>query len=340
MKLLWVCLDGVRIDMALPTAMDDPAFSCPDHPSDPRFSSGGADHTIPREKRADRPLARTLARLATPIVGVSDARIIPVWMTPPTDSGPGWSSLLTGSTHEQCNVWWNEFVGHQLARRPDVLSQIFFADPSARTMVAADWEAIASPAGPGPIIQQRADQQRVGQHGIVDVPIGPEGVPAADREVATRAAWILNHEGPDASVVYLQGPDDAAHTYGAESDEYRSAIWRADEHVRWLVKAVAERHEELGEDWLIVVTTDHGHKPEGGHGEDEVEVRRSFCLLHHMSESPRLKPTPPVLRSHQVCGVVLDQLGVQTGRWVSGHDTGVIRDVSGGGPTRSEAWEW
>ncbi len=101
MKLLLVCLDGVRIDLALPDAVAaDPHFAAPDHPSDPRFSVPDApDGTVPRDVAAEfGPLAPTLARLVRGGQR-SEGHITPMWITPPTDSGPGWSSILTGSTH-------------------------------------------------------------------------------------------------------------------------------------------------------------------------------------------------------------------------------------------------
>ena len=134
MKLLLICLDGVRADLALAEQVAvDPLFAAPDHPSEPRFGAGGADGTWPLATATRHGvLAPTLRRLAVGDAR-SEGRVIPMWMTPPTDSGPGWASILTGATHEECNVWWNEFVGHDLARNPDLLSRVFFANPKART---------------------------------------------------------------------------------------------------------------------------------------------------------------------------------------------------------------
>lgn len=336
MKLLFICIDGVRADVALPAAVAaDPGFAAPDHPSDQRFSTGGADSTVDVAAAAGL-LMPTLARLHT-AAGHSEGRIIPMWMTPPTDSGPGWSSILTGSTHEECNVWWNEFVGHDLARRPDILSRVYFANPAARTMVAATWDAFVK--APGPILQARTDQQRTGQHQVFHPGIS-RGIGVSDAEVAEWAAWRLLHEGPDASVVYFEGVDAAGHEFGADSEEYRCAMRQADEWTRHLVKAVSERHEQLGEDWLIAVTTDHGHKPEGGHGEDEVEVRRSFLITHRVGgRLPEPLAAASVLRSEQVMWLLLDALGIRQGSW-DAEDVGVRRDVEPVGPTRDPSFEW
>lgn len=340
MKLLLICLDGVRVDLALPHAVAaDPAFAAPDHAADPRFSAGGADGTLPLGEAADLgPIAPTLARLAAGD-SRSEGTIIPMWMTPPTDSGPGWASILTGSRHEESNVWWNEFVGHHLAKRPDILSRIFFANPSARTLAAATWDAFVAPHGPGPIIHQRVDQQRTGQHQLF-LPDPSRGIDAADAAVCQWATWRLSHEGPDASVVYLEGVDAAGHEHGADSVHYREAIKRVDEWTRHMVKAVSERHEQLAEDWLVVVTTDHGHKAGGGHGEDEVEVRRSFVIAHRVG-GPLPEPIRKAgsLRSHEVMNLLLDSIGVRQG-WIEGDGIGELRDFDTTGPTRDLHFEW
>lgn len=340
MKLLLICLDGVRADLALPEAVAaNPRFAAPDHAADERFSSGGADHSLSvDEARGLGPIAPTLVRLADGDEA-SEGTVIPLWMTPPTDSGPGWSSILTGSAHEQCNVWWNEFVGHQLARRPDLLSRIFFANPAARTLAAATWDAFTVATGPGPMIHQRVDQQRTGQHQVFH-PDTSQGVGPADAAVCQWAGWRLSHEGPDAAVVYFEGADAAGHAHGSDSAEYRAAIAQVDEYVRHLVKAVAERHEQLGEDWLVAVTTDHGHKPEGGHGEDEVEVRRSFLIAHRIgARLPAPLQGASVLRSHEVMDLLLDSLGVRQGSF-DAPGLGVVRDIEPVGPTRDLTFEW
>jgi hypothetical protein len=49
-------------------------------------------------------------------------------------------------------------------------------------------------------------------------------------------------------------------------------------HVGRLVAAVRNRPTYDREDWLILVSTDHGHRDEGGHGGDSPEERTVFFL--------------------------------------------------------------
>ena len=90
MKLLLIGLDGVRIDVAVPSVIPgNPAFAEPHHPGDPRFAAEPAPADRPEMPLTTSPAAPTLARL------VAGGVIAPVWMTPPTDSGPGWSLYPT-----------------------------------------------------------------------------------------------------------------------------------------------------------------------------------------------------------------------------------------------------
>ncbi|MFE6227862.1 hypothetical protein [Streptomyces sp. NPDC057854] len=55
--------------------------------------------------------------------------------------------------------------------------------------------------------------------------------------------------------------------------QYRDAIRTADGQVGRIVAAVRARATYAGENWLIMVATDHGHVDEGGHGGNNPNVR-------------------------------------------------------------------
>ena len=92
---------------------------------------------------------------------------------------------------------------------------------------------------------------------------------------------------------------------------------------------------------LVAVTTDHGHKPEGGHGEDETVVRRSFLLVHRLGGAvPAVVAEATTLRSHEVAPLLLAAVGVVPGEFRAGHPVGQVRDVASTGPTRDLRYEW
>jgi len=61
---------------------------------------------------------------------------------------------------------------------------------------------------------------------------------------------------------------------------YRHAIEQVDAHIGRVVEALSARKYPAGEDWLIVVTSDHGGKGfKHGGGHDQPEVIHSFLIV-------------------------------------------------------------
>ncbi|ODA90830.1 hypothetical protein ATY41_08460 [Leifsonia xyli subsp. xyli] len=254
-KLLLIGIDGLRIDDALR-----------------RPPSGSAP-----------PLAPVLSTCA------SAGTMLTMTMEVPTISGPGWSSLLTGAPHAEHSVSENSFRGHTLHRHLDLLSRAYIADTSRRTFAAASWPPIVDPAGPGPIIASRPDQTRTGQHRGVVRDGETYGYRWADGEIAACARLALREAGPDVSFVSLGETDEAGHLYGGSSAEYAVAVGPVDAHIGRLLAEIEARVARAGaeEEWLVALTTDHGHLDEGGHGGGEAVLSRSFLALRRYgSEDP------------------------------------------------------
>lgn len=85
-----------------------------------------------------------------------------------------------------------------------------------------------------------------------------------DEHVSCLAAEGIKNDAPDLSWVYLWYTDDAGHIYGNghDFDEY---VMKADRQVARVWEAVKYREKNYDEEWMIVVTTDHG-RAENGHG--------------------------------------------------------------------------
>ncbi|GAA4663537.1 alkaline phosphatase family protein [Frondihabitans cladoniiphilus] len=236
----------------------------------------------------------------------------PMTMEVPTWSGPGWSSILTGTTHAQHGVFDNTFHGNTLSANADLLSRAFFADPTRGTFAAVSWPPLADPAGPGPVIATRSDQQRSGMHRLVIRDGETYGYRAGDGEIAAFSRLALRDAGPDASFVYLGEVDEAGHLYGGTSPEYAAALRRVDAHLAGIVAAVAARAETHDEDWLIGVTSDHGHVDAGGHGGADEVVTASFLALGRFVRGGSVHPTALVsrqrIRPDEVAGVLLAHL--------------------------------
>lgn len=234
-------------------------------------------------------------------------------MEVPTISGPGWSSILTGASHAEHGVVDNMFHGHTLGRNADLLSRAFFADQSVTTYVAVSWPPLGDPDSVGPVVSARADQQRTGMHRLIVRDGEVYGYRRADAEIARISFLYLNKGAPDASFVYLGEIDEAGHLWGGASAEYRDAISRVDTHVGSLLDAISSRAVLQDEDWLVAITTDHGHLDEGGHGGGEDIVRRSFfavsrCRGGQGEWSEEGLTLTPVIRPEQIASYLLSHI--------------------------------
>ncbi|MCT1656594.1 MULTISPECIES: alkaline phosphatase family protein [Brevibacterium] len=227
-------------------------------------------------------------------------------MVPPTMSGPGWASILTGSTHEQHGVGGNDFIGHRLYSRPDLLSRAFYADQSTTTFAAAGWPPLIDPNGLGPVIHQRLEQQWAGQHRIIARDGETHGYVRVDAEIADYAAAMLaGAQAADVSFVYFCDVDETGHLYGLMGEEYRQAISRVDAHLGRIAAAIEQRAAEHGEDWLVVIVTDHGHVDAGGHGGDTPEECASFVITWSPGGQDRLPDWPDAIAPHELCELIL-----------------------------------
>lgn len=223
--------------------------------------------------RVDDALAGGCPNLTVLATGGSLARMT---MEVPTVSGPGWTSLLTGTPHRDHGVVDNDFLAHRIAPGSDVLSRVQQARPEAVTFAAASWLPLVDPAGPGPVVAWRGEHQGTGSHRVVVRDGETDGFGPADTELAEVAGAALRAGGLDAAFVYLGEVDEAGHLHGGTSPEYRAAMRRVDDHLGTLVSSVAARAQDVSEDWVVAVTTDHGHLDAGGHGGAEDVVRGSF----------------------------------------------------------------
>lgn len=100
-----------------------------------------------------------------------------------------------------------------------------------------------------------------------------------DQDVAGEAAKYIQQNGPDLSWVYLEYTDDMGHKYG-DSEQYYSAVQMEDKLVGQIRDAVQYRRDNNKEDWLVIVTTDHGRDAKTGrnHGGQSDRERSSWII--------------------------------------------------------------
>jgi predicted AlkP superfamily pyrophosphatase or phosphodiesterase len=218
--------------------------------------------------------AKTLARLR------SDSFFSDMVVDLPTVSGPSWTTLLTGVTQSTHCVIDNDFKEHKLASAPDLLTLASRRFPEIKTFAAAGWPPLIDSNDVGPVIATRTVDQQAGKHSIFVRDGETNGYESVDVEVAHATVKEIHESGPDLSFVYFCGADEAGHQCGTVEGKYFDAIERIDSLVEALQQVVQNRCNKYQEKWLIVITTDHGHRDEGGHGGDSSQERASFVIAH------------------------------------------------------------
>ncbi len=177
-----------------------------------------------------------LARMASEGAWTYDSNVGPISI-----SGPSWSSMLTGVWCDRHGVMGNGFDNHKLDQHLDLIDRVERHDPSLKTASLVYWEPISNLIiGPGIAdIQERYEE---------------------DAQVHERAVEILREDiDLDLFFVAYDDPDYAGHVHGFSPDvpEYVDAVKLADDRFAELLEVLDERISR-GEDWLVIVTSDHG----------------------------------------------------------------------------------
>lgn len=222
--------------------------------------------------------------------------------TTPSVSGPSWSSMLTGVWPNKHGVTDNDFDGRRYDAFPDFLTRIESTRPELATFAAVDWLPLMEIDGGGPTISEAVD---------VRVPLDgyERGWAAGDLEVTAAAVAHLSEADPDALFVYLGNPDETSHEHGSIGAEYRDAIALADQHVGRLVEAIRARPGYPSENWLVIVSTDHGRREDGGHGGDSPMEMTTFIPV----SGPAAERGPPTRDTFivDVAVTALTHLGIE-----------------------------
>jgi hypothetical protein len=170
-------------------------------------------------------------------------------------SGPGWTSVLTGVWSWKHGVRDNSFKGYRRDLQPTFFDRLAEARPAAVMGAVVNWKPLG--------------ENLFGGRGFWIAP-------GDDRAVAEEAARLIGTGLPDVLFVHLDGVDHAGHTFGFSPDMpfYLWAVEKVDGWVGRLTEAVRAR---TGEEWLILVTSDHGGSYRH-HGANTLADRTVFLL--------------------------------------------------------------
>lgn len=198
-----------------------------------------------------------------------------------TVSGPGWSSILTGVWADKHGVLDNDFKTPHYDKFPHFFALLKQVQPDAYTGSLADWEPIYK------LITSAADMNT--PFPIDDKLKAPAGYVTADAEIAKAAVKLLANDKLTAAFVYFGQIDETGHVDGFHPSvpTYIAAIERVDAYIGELLAALESRPNYADEDWLVLVTADHGGQGTGhGGGHNDPDVACSFLIVSGPAAQP------------------------------------------------------
>ncbi|HZY78267.1 MAG TPA: alkaline phosphatase family protein [Cyclobacteriaceae bacterium] len=232
----------------------------------------------------------------------------------PTISAPGYINLLTGVWANKHNVWDND-INDPNYNYWNIFRIAEKTNPNLKTAVLSTWtDNRTKLVGEG--LEEagniKLDYSFDGlELDTIKYPHdkNDDYIRNIDDAVAADAAKIVTEQGPDLSWVYLQYTDDMGHQYG-DSDQFYNAILAADKRIGKIWEAITLREKTFDEDWLIVVTTDHGRNAETGkdHGGQSDRERLTWIVTNSHNLNEHFKQTPAVV---DILPSVCNHLGIK-----------------------------
>lgn len=176
-----------------------------------------------------------------------------------SSSGPAWSAMLIGAWHQKHNILNNDYEDPDLENYPHFFHRIRQEKPALRTYSVANW---------GPIHKILQEGDATYSTSLIN-----------DARVASKVASTLKSEDVDVMFVQLDEVDGAGHRhdYTVASPKYLEAIEKADKQVGKMVSALEKRKMYKQENWLIIVSADHGGS-NFGHGKNIPEHTTVFYM--------------------------------------------------------------
>ena len=244
-------------------------------------------------------LSRVLADLAnTNFFGlIQDGTTAPASIAGHTTiSNPSWTSILTGAWGEKTGVINNVFTPWTYDDWPTVFTQLEAFNSAIQTTSIANWNVISAIAGAG---TTPADEIiDIGQiAGDTDWLLTDDAVGDAT-ELAIMAADPMI---PNFVFSYFVGVDENGHMYGGASPQYAAAIRNVDRNLGEILQAVDAWEALTGEQWTILVVTDHGHQPQQGfgHGFQSPDETSTFVI----AENPNVFAAGAINLKYQIVDV-------------------------------------
>ncbi len=178
-----------------------------------------------------------------------------------TISGPSWSTILTGVWDNKTGVINNLFNPAPYTPWPTVFNQLEYFDSDINTAIFADWKFMNDIAASGSYPVAADDN--------FFVEFDTSWEKTDDTVVDRTIDYIANTSAAESTFVfsYQVAVDEAGHAHGGGSPQYAAAVTNTSNNIQRIMDAIdAWEADNPGEEWTVIVTTDHGHQQSTGFG--------------------------------------------------------------------------
>lgn len=233
----------------------------------------------------------------------------------PTISAVGYNHVLTGVWTNKHNVWGNGIEAPNY-NYPTIFRVFKNAQPNKKIAVFSTWEDNRTKligenlAATGNV---KMDYHFDGyEKDTINFPHDKNAfyLKKIDSLVAHKAAETIAEKAPDLSWVYLENSDDIGHGYG-DSQKLYDIISYEDKLIGKIYDAVKLREKKYNEDWLIIVTTDHGRTASDGknHGGQSDRERATWIAMNKPGN--QYLKTVPAVKAVDIFPTVANFLNIQ-----------------------------
>jgi predicted AlkP superfamily pyrophosphatase or phosphodiesterase len=178
---------------------------------------------------------------------------------PYTVSVPGWSTILHGVWPEKHGLTENSFKKNQYETYPDFFALAKKVKPNFSVATLSHWDDFLK------ITTQEDFAQRF----------------STDALVFDAAKTKFESCCPDIMLLHFDDTDAAGHAYGFSPNcsQYISAVEQTDLYIKGIMDIIHNRESTYGEEWMVVLTTDHGGEGTGHGGQDDLPQTRKVWSI-------------------------------------------------------------
>ncbi|MET6998414.1 alkaline phosphatase family protein [Chitinophaga defluvii] len=176
----------------------------------------------------------------------------------------GWAELLTGVRGKKNGITDGSYIDNRLVEYPSFLSRLTAANDKLKLIsissVATLNDTIIPAASASVIVKAATD--------------------AAAKDTAINR---LKNDQADVVMVSLREVNEAGkqHGFSPASTAYMSAIEAADQHIGEILAALKGRENYAKEDWMVIITSNHGGTAAGTYGGNSFNERNTFLVFYN-----------------------------------------------------------